>query len=165
MIFDLKLEYWVTSSKIFFAVFCLLLISAISSWTLSFKDLNFASFSSFSSGFSENSISCSVCSIASFSRVNRSSAAATSLSMLSNWEVFRVRISDISETSSRSDSIFLSIEFRPEEERLSIERVSLSCFSAFFFSFVASCFFWRSWITSFSNDSTIESKQRSRLNC
>jgi len=51
------------------------------------------------------------------------------------------KISDVSETSSRSDSIFLSIEFRPEEECLSIERISLSCFSAFFLIFVATCFF------------------------
>ena len=150
-----------TSSEIFFAVFCLLLISEISSWMWSFKDRNLPSAFCFSSGFSENSFSCSTCSMASFSLASRSSAAAISLPMLSNWEVFLVRISDVSETSSRSDSIFLSIEFRPEEERLSVERISLSCFSAFTLSFVASCLFLRSWTTSFSIDTIIESKLES----
>ena len=152
LIFDLTSEYCATSSAIFFAVFVLFFISSVNSWIRLLIEFNLNSEFFLSSGLSENSISCSICSNSSFSLVILSSADFTNLSILSNWEVFWLRMPETSPTSSRSNSIFFSIECKPEVERLSIERTSLSCFSALFLSFVASCFFCRNWITSFSND-------------
>ena len=140
-----------TSSFIFVAVFCLDFISFFNSSIRSFEDRNFISALCFSSELVADSISCRICSFWSFSWDSLSSAETINLWILSSWEVFWFKMPEISDASSRSDSIFLSTELKPEDERLSNERVSFNCFSVFFLILVAWFFFWRSWITKFSN--------------
>ena len=155
VILDLSSSNVETSPVIFFSVFCLILISEISSCRWLFNDRNLASAFCFSSGVSANSISCSVCSIISFSALIRSSAKDTNLWILSTWAFFLARLSETSETSSFSDSIFLSTLCNPVEERFSIDWSRRSSFSAFCFACIAAFFFWRNWITVCSNDSNV----------
>ena len=117
---------------------------------LFFIEFNLVSADCFSSRFSANSISCSESASASFSRFRRSSAAVINLCMLSSWEVFWVKILETSEESYFSDSIFLSKKTNPDEDLLSIDLDSLSCFSAFSLSFETSCFLCCNFRTNFS---------------
>ena len=152
LIFDLISLYLATSSLIFFAVFSLFFISNSNSWIWSCIMFNRDLADCSSSVFLANSSSCSASPSASFSWFRRSWAAATSLSILSNWDVFWLRTPETSVTSSFSDSIFRSIEFKPDEDLLSRDLTCWSCLSAFFLRLVAACFFCLSVIINFSSD-------------
>ena len=152
LIFDLISLYLATSSAIFFAVFCLFFISNSNSCIRSCIVFNCDWAYCFSSIFEANSSFCSASLSASFSRFKRSWAATTSLSILSNWDVFWLRIPETSVASSFSDSIFRSIECKPDEDLLSTDLTCCSCLSDFFLRVVACCFFCLSLITNFSRD-------------